>query len=211
MIPTLQIGDYIFVNKMSYGYSKHSFDFSFSVFGYDFFSFGPVPIEGRVWGETPKRGDVVVFKLPSNPRIDYIKRVIGLPGDRIQMRHGVVYLNGAPVPQKPLESYYGDVGREMAGPTTARRYEETLPNGVHYTVLDLAADDILDNTEEVVVPPGHYFMMGDNRDNSGDSRTTAVGFVPDANIIGKAKIVFFSSDPRQTFAIRFGRFFTWIQ
>lgn len=179
MKATLLIGDYLFVSKYTYGYSRHSLPFSPSIFS------------GRLWSATPKRGDVAVFKLPRDTSIDYIKRIIGLPGDRIQMRQGVLHINGQPVKRERIDDYldedrYGNIRKVV-------RYKETLPNGVSYNSLDLVALGFYDNTAEYVVPKGHYFMMGDNRDNSTDSRVLdQVGYVPFENFVGKAQVVFFS-------------------
>jgi signal peptidase I len=179
MIPTLLIGDYLFVSKYSYGYSRYSFPF------------GPDLFSGRVWAKEPERGDVVVFKLPRDNETDYIKRVIGLPGDDIQMVHGVLNINGKPVPKVKIDDY---VVQEPSGRERhMTRYQETLPNGVSYPVLDLVQDGFGDNTEVYKVPEDHFFMMGDNRDNSTDSRfLSEVGFVPFGNLVGKAQIIFFS-------------------
>ena len=189
MYPTLKIGDYLFVSKLSYGYSKYSFNFAVPVIG---LSFGPVPIEGRkVLAEPPLRGDVVVFKLPTDNETDYIKRVIGLPGDRIQMKEGVLHINGEAVKKEPVEDY-SDPQVELGAPV--KQFRETLPNGVTYLTLDIQ-NSAADNTEEYVVPEGHYFMMGDNRDNSTDSRfLKQVGYVPYENLVGRAEIIFFSWD-----------------
>ncbi len=177
MMSTLLVGDYLFVSKMSYGYSKHSIPFSPEIFS------------GRIWAETPKRGDIAVFKLPSNPKVDYVKRVIGLPGDRVQMRDGVLYINDVAV-KRELTGEFIPEGR-YATSNKVPVYTETLPNGVTYKTLDIYPNTDADNTRVFEVPPGHYFMMGDNRDNSLDSRFD-VGFVPFENFVGKAKIIFFS-------------------
>ena len=181
LIPTLLIGDYLFVSKYTYGYSKHSMPFS------------PPLFQGRVWAAEPKRGDIAVFKLPSDNSTDYIKRVIGLPGDRVQMKGGVLYLNGEPVKHE----YTGDfVEKDAFGrDITAKIWRETLPNGVSYDTLDMGTT-AGDDTREFEVPPGHYFMMGDNRDNSADSRIdgSGVGYVPFDHLVGKAQVIFFSID-----------------
>src|SRR5512147_1268370 len=179
MIQTLLVGDYLFVSKYSYGYSRYSFPF------------GPDLFSGRIWAKEPTRGDVVVFKLPRDNETDYIKRVIGLPGDEIQMIHGVLHINGEPIKKEKIE----DVTLEdPSGHTrTVARYRETLPNGVTYPVLDLIQEGIGDNTEVYKVPENHFFMMGDNRDNSTDSRfLSEVGYVPFENLVGRAEIIFFS-------------------
>ncbi|MBP6013517.1 MAG: signal peptidase I [Alphaproteobacteria bacterium] len=201
---TLLIGDYLFVTKFSYGYSKHSFPWSPNLF------------EGRVWSAPPERGDVAVFRLPARPWEDYIKRVVGLPGDRIQMIDGVLHINGEPCKLKRIEDFVQvtQYGYEERVP----RYLETLPNGVVHEILDGEPDKPgADNTQEFVVPPGHYFMMGDNRDNSNDSRIpdSGVGFVPEENLVGRADMIFFSTDGsaqvwevwKWPWAIRYGRFF----
>jgi signal peptidase I len=181
MIPTLLVGDYLFVSKYSYGYSRYSFPF------------GPDLFSGRVWAKEPNRGDVVVFKLPRDNETDYIKRVIGLPGDEIQMIHGVLHINGEAIKKEHIDDF---VVRDPAGRERhMARYMETLPNGVTYPVLDLVNEGIGDNTEVYKVPEGHFFMMGDNRDNSTDSRfLSEVGYVPFENLVGKAQIIFFSID-----------------
>jgi signal peptidase I len=210
MIPTLLVGDYLFVSKYSYGYSKHSFPLSLA------------PFSGRVMESAPQRGDVAVFKYPGdqgegNHRTDYIKRIIGLPGDRIFVKGGVVYINGTPVTKERDGSFVApdEGGRPI------RRYRETLPNGVSYYVLDSEPNGFYDNTREYVVPEGHYFVMGDNRDNSVDSRDQSrrgVGFVPYENLVGRAEVVFFSVDDLRLWApwhwpfdIRWHRFFSLVR
>jgi signal peptidase I len=175
--PTLLEGDYLFVTKWAYGYSRHSLPFSPDIFS------------GRIWGSQPERGDVAVFKFPPNPALDYIKRVIGLPGDRIQMRGGVLFINGQEVPREKVGEIDNPDITEVERPVDV--YRETLPNGVSYDTLDLTPSSIGDETREFVVPADHYFMMGDNRDNSTDSRFS-VGFVPHENLVGRANIIFFS-------------------
>jgi signal peptidase I len=179
---TLLVGDYLFVSKYSYGYSRFSLPFSPPIFS------------GRIWGKEPTRGDIIVFKLPRDESTDYIKRVIGLPGDRIQMKEGVLYINDVAVPKEYVDTVDDDGFQ-------AKRYKETLPNGVSYYVLDREEGGQEDDTKVFEVPPGNYFMMGDNRDNSTDSRvppsSNGVGYVPFENLVGKATIIFFSFDEDQ--------------
>lgn len=183
LIPTLLIGDYLFVSKYSYGYSRYSLPF------------GPNLFSGRIWAAPPKRGDIAVFKLPRDGETDYIKRVIGLPGDKIQMIDGRLYINGTVVPREPAPkvSTQDAYGRTTEVPT----YRETLPGGVSHLIIERDGDKgFYDNTGVYEVPPGQYFMMGDNRDNSTDSRVPpdqgGVGFVPFENFVGRAEIIFFS-------------------
>ncbi len=177
MMPTLLVGDYMFVSKYAYGYSTYSLPLSMDLF------------HGRIWAGKPKRGDVAVFRLPSEPSVDYVKRVIGLPGDDIQMKDGVLYINGKAVP-KVADGTFRPTGRYDTG-QPVKVFKETLPNGVSYDTLDLTPDSPGDNTRVFHVPAGHYFMMGDNRDNSLDSRFD-VGYVPVDNFVGRANIIFFS-------------------
>ena len=178
MKPTLLIGDYLFVSKPAYGYSRHSFPF------------GLAPLEGRVWDKPPQRGDVIVFKLPTNPRIDYIKRLVALPGETVQVRNGRLYINGEIVPREAIGM------KEDIGPEGFSRpmyhYIETLPGGVIHEIYEEGDGEILDNTQLYTVPEGHYFMMGDNRDNSSDSRVW--GQVPEKDIVGKAFAVWMHWD-----------------
>ena len=198
MIPTLLVGDYLFVSKYSYGYSRYSFPF------------GMAPFDGRVFETSPERGDVAVFRQPQNESVAFIKRIVGLPGDRIQVTDGILRINGVAV------------NRVRKGFATASNgynvirfavYQETLPNGKSYLIQEKSDDDVLDNTNVFLVPEGYYFMMGDNRDNSRDSRTTSVGMVPTENLIGRAERLFFSHNKsahlweiwKWPFAIRYGR------
>ncbi len=181
MKPTLQIGDYLFVNKPAYGYSRYSFPF------------GLAPLEGRIWDEEPERGDVIVFKLPSNTYIDYIKRVIGMPGDRVQMRSGRLYINGTVVERESLG--VKKTWDPFRGEVVMQEYLETLPGGVVHYIYEETDDRPLDNTDVFIVPEDHYFMMGDNRDNSLDSRApNGAGYVPYENLVGKADFIFYSTN-----------------
>ena len=203
---TLKIGDYLFVEKFAYGYSRYTFPFGAWPFG--------SLMHGRIFFRHPHRGDVIVFKFPQDDKTDFIKRLIGLPGDRIQMRDGVLWLNDKPIPKVRVQDYIEHIdGFEHHVP----QYRETLPSGKSYLVLDRDPDGPLDNTGVYVVPPGHYFMMGDNRDNSADSRSE-VGYVPAINLEGKAEFRFFSTNGtarfwqvwKWPFAIRYSRILTWI-
>jgi signal peptidase I len=216
MYPTLKVGDYLFVSKLSYGYGQYSFNFSLGWGDTTFVKCCPIEFPGRkVLADEPVRGDVAVFKLPTDTDIDYIKRVIGLPGDRIQMREGVLFINDVAVPKQRIEDYV-DPDTDGGGGRPIPQFQETLPNGVTYRVLDTSPFGAADSTDVYVVPEGHYFMMGDNRDNSQDSRfLDAVGFVPIENFVGRADILFFSISSEATlwevwkwpFEIRWSRFF----
>jgi len=181
MVPTLLVGDYLFVSKFSYGYSRYSLPFGLPL------------ISGRIFFHEPKRGDVVVFKLPRDPSIDFIKRIIGLPGDKIQMKDGILNINGQPVKRERVAPYFYE---ENTRAETYTQYIETLPNGYRHNILEISDDQEFDNTGVFNVPPGTYFMMGDNRDNSADSRDpqSGVGYVPAENIVGRAEFIFFSTD-----------------
>ncbi len=203
MVPTLLVGDYLFISKYSYGYSRHSFPFSL-----------PLVPKGRVFADEPERGDVAVFKVPTDNKTDYIKRVIGLPGDKVQLIGGRLYINDTLVPRTPQGS---QTVRTEAGFQTYNRYEETLPGGIKHLIYELSDDKMTDDTDPVYVPQGHYFMLGDNRDNSADSRFW--GSVPFENLEGKAEFLFYSNNGtgaawefwkwRQS--LRLDRFFTRIR
>ena len=185
MEPTLMEGDYIIVSKFSYGYSRHSIPFS------------PPLFDGRIMERAPQRGDIIVFKLPRDSRTDYIKRLIGLPGDRIQMRRGRLWVNGEQIPAKELTPVMLDSGYGFT--RSVQRFQETFPNDRTFVTYDFGPDGDVDETQTFVVPEGHYFFMGDNRDNSLDSRVPAqengVGFVPAENLVGKAQIILLSWNP----------------
>ena len=201
MEETLQIGDFLFVEKFAYGYSRYSFPWG-----------RLLPAFGRTAGHAPQRGDVAVFALPLDPSRDFVKRIIGLPGDRVQMVDGVLYLNDRAIPKVRASDYVEDQNGYLHH---VARYRETLPGGKSYYVLDRESQGEYDTTPVYIVPAGHYFMLGDNRDDSDDSRGI-VGYVPAENLVGKAELKFFSIDERKTSvwtfwkwprAIRFGRIF----
>jgi signal peptidase I len=206
MEPSLLVGDFLFVSKYSYGYG------STGTF------WGLAPFHGRIGGsDEPKRGDVVVFKGMRDSSIDYIKRLIGLPGDTLQMRHGMLYINGVPVERDRLaEPVRVD---DLIPPPNATDYLEHLPNGPAHIIRKLGDDMPLDNTDVYVVPPHHYFFMGDNRDNSQDSRTQYMGYIDESNLVGKAEFLFFSLDAdthfwqfwRWPWTIRWNRIFMKIR
>ena len=209
MIPTLLVGDYLFVAKYAYGYSRYSLPLDLPLF------------KGRILASAPERGDVMVFRLPRDPSIDYIKRIVGLPGDRIQVRGGVLYINDQEVKRERIEDFVDN--SFPAHPMRVPQYIETMPNGRRYRVLDLTPNGPHDNTRVYTVPPGDYFAMGDNRDNSSDSRVDpavgGVGFIPAANLIGPAKLIFYSTSGGARLwqpwkwwgATRFGRIFDLVE
>lgn len=186
MKPTLLVGDYIWVSKFSYGYSRYSFPFA------------PPVIQDRAWLTMPKRGDVVVFRPPSKPGIDYIKRVIGLPGDKVQVLDGHLLVNGTAVKEVEIKNFM-DKSPDNPG-RFVPQYLETLPASeggqeVTHSILNVDPNGQLDNTDVYTVPEGHVFCMGDNRDESVDSRVLDdVGYIPIANLIGRAEVIFFSTD-----------------
>lgn len=202
MIPTLLIGDYLFVSKFSYGYSRHSLPFSLPL------------IPGRVLATLPERGDVAVFKKPTDTSTDFIKRIVGLPGETIQVKGGVLHINGQPVERRRIEDF--EETDRFGRPVLVEQYIEVLPNGVQHRVLEHEGDSgAADETPVYKIPAGHYFMMGDNRDNSRDSRDALVGPVPLENLVGRAEFLFFSTDGtanwwevwKWPFATRFERLF----
>ncbi len=210
MQPRLLIGDYLLVSKWPYGYSRFSIPFSPNLF------------EGRIMGGLPERGDVVVFKGPKTDGLDYIKRAIGLPGDVVQMRAGVLEINGKAVPKEKMADFVTPVTQGMRDAAAMegrhacwrpefqedapdggkqcryRRYKETLPNGRSYEIIDMFDASRGDDTEAFVIPEDHVFFMGDNRDQSADSRFKAdgraIGIVPAENIVGRAQVMMFSTD-----------------
>lgn len=206
MIPNLLVGDYLFVSKYSYGYSRYSFPFGLGGF------------DGRVAEEKPERGDVVVFRLPTDTSIDYIKRVIGMPGDTVQVRNGRLYINDKMIPREAVGMTEYDNG--MGGRARVMEYVETLPGDVKHTIYEESDEEQLDNTEKFTIPENHYFMMGDNRDNSRDSRVLdSVGYVPFDNFVGRADFIFYSTDGYARFfefwkwpwTVRYDRLFTEIK
>lgn len=204
MLPKLEVGDYLFVAKWPYGYSRYSFPF------------GPALFQGRIGGSEPDRGDVIVFRNPNNTSQDFIKRLVGMPGDQIRMEGGVLHINGRAIPKVRVADAIVPVTRDedcraLPASTTVReatpgggeqcryrQFSETLPSGRSYLVLDQSDSSDGDNTPTFIVPAGQYFMMGDNRDDSADSRFGAelggVGYVPSENLVGRATVMWFSID-----------------
>lgn len=181
MKPTLLVGDYVFVSKLSYGYSRYSLPFSLPILPAD-----------RIFFTEPERGDVAVFRLPSDPTTDYIKRIVGLPGDAIQVIDGILHINGTAVDREPIGEFL-EVTTFGAVERTAK-YRETFADGTSHEMLEEGDNRQLDNTRVFSVPENHYFAMGDNRDRSSDSRIRGVGFIPRENLIGRAEVRFFSID-----------------
>ncbi|MEK9610607.1 MAG: signal peptidase I [Alphaproteobacteria bacterium] len=198
MMPTLLVGDYLFVSKYSYGYSRYSFPL------------GLIAFDGRIAESQPERGDIAVFRQPNKTSVTFIKRIVGLPGDRIQVKGGILHINGTAVERQQVGEGTATNGVSVMSYSV---YKETLPGGRTHLIQEMSDRGSLDDTVVFTVLPGHYFMMGDNRDNSRDSRTSAVGMVPVQNLIGKAQRLFYSHNSsariweiwKWPFAIRYGR------
>ena len=185
MIPSLLVGDYLFVSKYSYGYSKYSFPF------------GVMPIEGRFLEQHPKRGDIIVFRKPGQENIDYIKRLVGLPGDNVQVINGILHVNDKASTR--TKTNLGKTKNSIGDTILVNEYIEQFEDSNFHKIIEASDNDLFDNTIKFKVPIGHYFFMGDNRDNSRDSRTSEVGFVPKINLIGKAERIFFSHNGSASF------------
>ncbi len=204
MKPNLLVGDFIFVSKWSYGFSRHSLPLSIPL------------IPNKIFQKVPERGDVVVFKTPENNRTDYIKRVIALPGDKIRITNGVIFINNNQIYRKRLDDFI-DTDLNVTN-KRVRKYREFFLN-LEIDILDITDNGIADNTREFIIPDNHFFVMGDNRDNSQDSRfINSVGFIPFENLVGKARFIFFSLENSRFLeiwkwpkAIRYNRIFKKIQ
>ena len=204
MKPNLLVGDFIFVSKYSYGFSRHSLPFSLPL------------IPKKIFSKIPERGDVVVFKTPENNRTDYIKRVIGLPGDKIEIKNGIIFINGSEILRKKLNDFL-DTDNNTSN-KRVRMYNEYFFDK-EINILDITDNGIADNTQLFNVPVNHFFVMGDNRDNSQDSRFIGtVGFIPFENLVGKARFIFFSLENSRFLqiwkwpnSIRYERIFKKIQ
>jgi len=204
MKPNLLVGDFIFVSKYSYGFSKHSLPFSIPL------------IPRKIFSNTPERGEVVVFKTPENNRTDYIKRVIGLPGDKIEIKNGIIFINGSEILRKKLNDFI-DSDNKTSNKRVRMFYEYFFNKEIK--ILDITDNGIADNTQIFNVPDNHFFVMGDNRDNSQDSRfINTVGFIPYENLVGKAQFIFFSLENARFLqiwkwpnSIRYERIFQKIQ
>lgn len=179
MTPTLMAGDYVFVMKAGYGHSKFSFTVALNF------------LNGRFQPAMPKRGDVVVFRLPQDNGVSYAKRVVGLPGDSVQLEDGVLYVNGQAAALRDEGDY---TVQTLYGPVVAREYEETLPGGRKEQILKTTDEGFLNNTPVYTVPAGELFVLGDNRDDSIDSRFSDIAYVPEENVVGRVALIFFSVD-----------------
>jgi signal peptidase I len=198
MVPTLLVGDYLFASKFPYGYGRYSLPLGLPLFSGRIFEFGH-----------PQRGDVALFRLPADSSTVYVKRIVGLPGDTIQMIRGNLYINGQVMPRRPIEDC---IYREQGAALPMHQYVETLPRPdgppLEHRIIKIGDDGPLDNTAVYQVPPGNYFAIGDNRDNSRDSRTIDFGFIPVANFVGRAEFLFYSTSG---LTIRYGRLFRGVQ
>src|SRR3984957_15352546 len=213
MVPTLLIGDYLFVSKFSYGYSRYSMPLALPLI------LGPT----RLFARPPQRGDVAVFKQPRDPSVDFIKRIVGLPGDTLQMKDGVLNINDKPVTLQRIGDYYYAAPFFRAPGRRAgnfAQYLDTPPGGRQHIIIKNCSLPQFDNTQLFTVPADHYFMMGDNRDDSADSRdpTSGVGYVPVENLVGRAEFIFYSTDGyaawwepwKWPFTVRYDRLLTAI-